>query len=47
METLNLTLGAVFGGMLLLVWVLPGLVTRKAKIPEDFPPRKGGWHVSR
>lgn len=47
METLNLSLGALFGGMLILVWIIPGLVNRKGKAPEDFPPRKGGWHVPR
>lgn len=47
METFNLTLSAIFGGMLFLVWVLPGVVSRKGKLPEDYPPRKGGWHVSR
>ena len=34
------TLGAIFGGMLFLVWVLPGVVCRKGKFPEDFPPRR-------
>ena len=31
----NFTLTAVFGGMLFLVWVLPALVCRKGKFPED------------
>lgn len=47
MESFPITLGALFGGMLLLIWVLPGIVNRKGKAPEDFPPRKGGWHVPR
>jgi hypothetical protein len=36
----NFNLAAVFGGMLFLVWILPGLVCRKGKFPEDFPQRK-------
>lgn len=43
----NITLSAIFSGMLFMVWILPGVVCRKGKFPEDFPPRKGGWHVSR
>jgi hypothetical protein len=47
MDPMNLSFGAVFAGMLILVWILPGMVNRKGKAPEDFPPRKGGWHVPR
>lgn len=47
METLNFALSAVFAGMLILVWVIPGMFNRKGKAPEDFPPRKGGWHIPR
>lgn len=47
MENLDTTLGAVFAGMLFLIWILPGVVCRKGKAPEDFPPRKGGWQVPR
>lgn len=47
MEHLDTTLGAVFAGMLFLIWILPGVVCRKGKAPEDFPPRKGGWQVPR
>jgi hypothetical protein len=36
----NFTLTAVFGGMLFLVWILPGLVCRLAKVPEDRPQPK-------
>lgn len=41
----NITLGAVFGGMLFLVWILPGLVCRKGRAPEDFPPRKRSFPI--
>jgi hypothetical protein len=47
MESVPIALGALFAGMLVLVWILPGIVNRKGKAPEDFPPRKGGWHVPR
>jgi hypothetical protein len=30
----------VFSAMLLLVWILPGVVCRRAKFPEDLPSRK-------
>lgn len=30
----------VFGAMLFLVWILPGVVCRKGKFPEDLPSRK-------
>lgn len=47
MESLTLSLGVFFACLLVLVWIIPGLVNRKGKAPEDFPPRKGGWHVPR
>lgn len=47
MESLTLSLGVFFATMLVLVWIIPGMVNRKGKSPEDFPPRKGGWHVPR
>lgn len=31
---------AVFGAMLFIVWILPGVVCRKGKFPEDLPSRK-------
>jgi len=31
---------AVFGAMLFFVWVLPGVVCRKGKYPEDLPAPK-------
>lgn len=34
------TLTALFGGMLFVIWVLPGLICRKGKFPEDAPQRK-------
>jgi hypothetical protein len=47
MESMTLSLGVFFASMLILVWIIPGMVNRKGKSPEDFPPRKGGWHVPR
>lgn len=47
MESFPIALGALFAGMLVLIWILPGMVNRRGKAPEDFPPRKGGWHVPR
>jgi hypothetical protein len=41
----NMTLGAVFGGMLFLVWILPGIVCRKGCAPEDHPPRKRSFPI--
>lgn len=41
----NMTLSAVFGGMLFLVWILPGMVCRKGRAPEDFPPRKRSFPI--
>ena len=31
---------AVFSAMLFLIWILPGVVCRKGKFPEDLPSRK-------
>lgn len=31
---------AVFGAMLVFVWILPGVVCRIARFPEDRPSRK-------
>jgi hypothetical protein len=36
----NLNLAAIFGGMLFFVWVLPGMICRPGKFPEDVPQRK-------
>lgn len=36
----NYNLTVIFGGMLFLVWVLPGLVCRKGKFPEDIQQRQ-------
>jgi hypothetical protein len=30
----------VFSAMLFLIWILPGVVCRKGKFPEDLPARK-------
>jgi hypothetical protein len=30
----------VFSAMLFLIWILPGVVCRKGKFPEDLPSRK-------
>jgi hypothetical protein len=30
----------LFSAMLFLVWILPGVVCRKGKFPEDLPSRK-------
>jgi hypothetical protein len=30
----------VFSAMLFLIWILPGVICRKGKFPEDLPSRK-------
>ena len=30
----------VFSAMLFIIWILPGVVCRKGKFPEDLPARK-------
>ncbi len=31
---------SVFAGMVFFVWILPGMVCSKEKLPEDMPSRK-------